>query len=999
MKYAKSLVATILLIAILTSLPVVAASDDLFCTFDTDDLTLEIDSIYVISGIVYSSTLHITEVSVDIYAPVSGHMGSCSVSTAGDGETELDCTDFMEICLGELGVYLIRWTVETKEGVGFSQPVEKRITVVEQVGGGTSSGSFTDRAPLGEDSGEAQGSIGDDTSDGSIFDDPEIGGDFEGDEALYVDDGTAGTPIDNDPDDVSDNGGGAFYADDGTAGTPIDNDSDNDDEVYYYSVRYDANGGGGAPSQETVIEGEHRISTKVPTRSGYLFEGWSTTRNGPVFYSAGDTVYLFDDLTLYAVWEMSGQEHWAKEYIRYVKDLGLIDDLSPGDFGADVDVSRATIVTALFRLSGDASYTKAGYVDVQSTAWYADAVNWAKEHGIANGVSQKEFAPNASITREQMATMLYRFALYTNCVNERASSSDMTRFSDYSSVNSWAKEAITWAVSIGLINGRTEKTLVPQGTATRAEAATLLKRFNESVLAERKVPSECSHSYVDGICELCGELCRHFFDVSACWDHNEPGTQKVVRGSGKWEFNNSSHWVISQTYKCTCTQCGSVIYTDVSYDDAEVQASKTAHQFKYHQFDENSHSIHCACGYLGYAVHSFEKGVCKYCGYERTTESATTSVADSIQSVLNGPLFSDAADYPFTIYEDYANSNGGTALYACLVVDTAENLSDLKYIAESSSVRVEDLNIDLARDLRGISNMIDNMDSSYYGKSVKEASGVLEWIFDIIKGDWENYDTIKDAYDVLSNYIEKEYFSPRSVFNYEYAKTIVDKIQTMQGNDRLVLIHSYENAMNRHVDMEKWIKGMHELSSLLDITKFVVKGAFYIFGDYSEPLEKLTVLKEAAEQSGDKNLVKAVQIYEELCNSALLRALNHAEEATWDSAEAAFGSAWQVVKISFLPVSGIASTCVMFEPITETKNGLATYAEALLAKKQRGKNVDESELREVLHALIDIRLYSCDLAMNLTWNEGTRASLRNLKGKMTDWHRQIDTLVDFWFAS
>ena len=774
-----------------------------------------------------------------------------------------------------------------------------------------------------------------------------------------------------------------------------------------FTVTYNANGGSGAPGQASVKEGEdYWISSQEPQRSGYVFRGWSTAKSGAAEYDPGDYIRIKSNLTLYAVWSSAEKGHWAAEYIQYIRELGLIDDLGAEGFAPDTNIDRATMIAALYRLSGDVCRQNANYQDVPSNAWYADAVSWAKEHGVANGVSQTEFAPNASITREQMATMLYRYALDAGCVDERGNDSDLTRFSDYSSVNSWAQEAMAWAVSIGLINGRTEKTLVPQGTATRAEAATILKRFNENILAERIAPSECDHIYANGVCEVCGEPCRHFFDVAACWDHDEPGTQKVVRGSGKWEFNSSAHWVISQTYKCVCTQCGSEIYTDVAYDDDEVWASRTSHSFKYKQYDESSHSIHCACGYMGYAAHSFENGVCKYCGYERINESVASSVADSIQSVLNGAMFSDAADYPFAIYEDYANSNGGTALYACLIVDNVENLSDLKYIAESSGTSLEDLNLDLARDLRSISKMVDKMDSTYYGESVKEAGGFLEWIteglYNIVGEDWENYDSFKEAYEVLRDYLEEEYFSPRSVFNYKYAKGVAEKIKTMQGDDRLILIHAYEHAMNRHVDMEKWIQGMNKISDYLDkfeIVVKVVKGAFYIFGDYSEALDKLAILKEATKQSLDKNLPKAFQIYEEQCNSTLLRALNYAEEVTWDKAEEALGTVWKGMKLALLPVSGIASTCVMFESVTETKDGLVTYAQTLLAKKQSGEDVDESELREVLHALTDIRLYSCDLAMTLTWNGGSRDSLRTLKGKMQNWHQQIDDLVDIWFGS
>ena len=749
---------------------------------------------------------------------------------------------------------------------------------------------------------------------------------------------------------------------------------------------------------------DYWISSQIPQRSGYVFQGWSTIKNGGVEYDSGDYIQIKSNLTLYAVWSSAEKEHWASEYIQYIRELGLIDDLGAEGFAPDTNIDRATMIAALYRLSGDVCRQNANYQDVPSNAWYADAVSWAKEHGVANGVSQTEFAPNASITREQMATMLYRYALEAGCVDERGNDSDLTRFSDYSSVNSWAQEAMAWAVSIGLINGRTEKTLVPQGTATRAEAATILKRFNENILAERIAPSECDHIYANGVCEVCGEPCRHFFDVAACWDHDEPGTQKVVRGSGKWEFNSSAHWVISQTYKCVCTQCGSEIYTDVAYDDDEVWASRTSHSFKYKQYDESSHSIHCACGYMGYAAHSFENGVCKYCGYERINESVASSVADSIQRVLNGAMFSDAADYPFAIYEDYANSNGGTALYACLIVDNAMNLSDLRYLAESSGVGFDETNLDLARDIRSLAKIIDSMDARYYVESFDEAASFFDWILEGLKKttgfDKSGYDAIADFYDSLEETIEFE-----SEISASVANGILKAIDDMPKADKKALIRAYEIAMDRHVNFEKWLQGMSKVSEVMkkvdgvmDIIKDA-QAAFYIFGDYSEALDKLAILKKATENSNDRNLPKAIAFHEKQYNSTLLRALEYAEQKGWEKMEDAFGVVWAGVKLALLPVSGIASACVMFESVTETKNGLAVYAQSLLAKKQRGENVDESELREVLHALVDIRLYSCDLAMKLTWNGGSRDSLRTLKGKMQNWHQQIDDLVDIWFGS
>ena len=116
-----------------------------------------------------------------------------------------------------------------------------------------------------------------------------------------------------------------------------------------------------------------------------------------------------------------------------------------------------------------------GFTDVASGAWYADAVTWAAENGIVNGVSDTEFAPNTNITREQFAAILYRYADYRDL--DVSGQDSLADFTDRGSISAYALEAMRWAVYEGLINGMTETTIVPQGTATRAQAATMFMRF------------------------------------------------------------------------------------------------------------------------------------------------------------------------------------------------------------------------------------------------------------------------------------------------------------------------------------------------------------------------------------------------------------------------------------------------------------------------------------------------------------------------------------------
>ena len=140
-------------------------------------------------------------------------------------------------------------------------------------------------------------------------------------------------------------------------------------------------------------------------------------------------------------------------------------------------MDRAMFATVLSRLYGaDTTGLTSSFADVNSGAWYEGAVTWAANMGFVNGVSPTHFAPSNSITRQEMITMIYRFAGKVGVdVSARA---DMSRFGDSDQVADWANDAMAWAVSIGLIQGRPEG-IVPEGTITRAEAAIILQRMAE----------------------------------------------------------------------------------------------------------------------------------------------------------------------------------------------------------------------------------------------------------------------------------------------------------------------------------------------------------------------------------------------------------------------------------------------------------------------------------------------------------------------------------------
>lgn len=173
------------------------------------------------------------------------------------------------------------------------------------------------------------------------------------------------------------------------------------------------------------------------------------------------------------------QDHWAKDEIVEAVWRGLFKGMDEDTFAPNAKITRGQLVTALYRMEGEPEgAAKSGFQDVKEDKYYTDAVNWAAENGIVNGIKADVFAPNQAVTREQFATILYRYAEYKELdVSARA---DLSAYKDADKVSSYAEDAISWAVAEGLIKGVSGTTLSPKGTATRAQAAVLLIRFQDT---------------------------------------------------------------------------------------------------------------------------------------------------------------------------------------------------------------------------------------------------------------------------------------------------------------------------------------------------------------------------------------------------------------------------------------------------------------------------------------------------------------------------------------
>lgn len=169
---------------------------------------------------------------------------------------------------------------------------------------------------------------------------------------------------------------------------------------------------------------------------------------------------------------------WYHEAVDYAVRKGLMNGVAADKFDPDGSTTRAMLVTILHRLEGEPAVSgKNPFHDVQPNRWYTDAVLWASANGIVNGYGDGAFGPMDTLTREQFAAILQRYAKYKGL--DVSSSADLSAYTDAASISAWALNAMQWANAEGLITGRTATTLVPQGSAKRSETAAILMRFLE----------------------------------------------------------------------------------------------------------------------------------------------------------------------------------------------------------------------------------------------------------------------------------------------------------------------------------------------------------------------------------------------------------------------------------------------------------------------------------------------------------------------------------------
>ena len=168
---------------------------------------------------------------------------------------------------------------------------------------------------------------------------------------------------------------------------------------------------------------------------------------------------------------------WNYEAVKFVCNTGLMRGVSASEFKPDSVVTRGMFVTVLYRLEGEPETEACTFGDVTDGEWYEKAVAWAVINGIVYGMSATEFAPDTNITREQIATIMFRYAQYKGM--DAITSEENLYFTDSGEISEYAVSAMNWAVGTGLMKGKSTTTINPKDNATRAEIAAILQRFIE----------------------------------------------------------------------------------------------------------------------------------------------------------------------------------------------------------------------------------------------------------------------------------------------------------------------------------------------------------------------------------------------------------------------------------------------------------------------------------------------------------------------------------------
>ena len=258
--------------------------------------------------------------------------------------------------------------------------------------------------------------------------------------------------------------------------------------VTYYTLHFETNGGSAITDMREENNTRISLTKYVPTRHGYTFIGWYSDHN---LTNQVSEVSLTKNMTVYAGWRADenpdivvnpftdvSEKDWFYNDAMFVYKNGLMLGTSKTLFSPHGTVTRGMMATILWRMEGSlAPKDENSFTDVEAGMWYADAITWTTANGIFAGYSKDKLGPDDPVTREQLTAIFYRYADYKGY--KLTITGNLDKFEDADKITDYAKTVMQWAVGNGLIKGKSENLLDPQGTATRAEISAMLHRFVE----------------------------------------------------------------------------------------------------------------------------------------------------------------------------------------------------------------------------------------------------------------------------------------------------------------------------------------------------------------------------------------------------------------------------------------------------------------------------------------------------------------------------------------
>ena len=259
--------------------------------------------------------------------------------------------------------------------------------------------------------------------------------------------------------------------------------------VTYYTLHFETNGGSAITDMREANNTHLSLTKYVPTRHGHTFIGWYSDQS---LTNQISEVSLTKNMTVYAGWRADenldivvnpftdvSEKDWFYNDAMFVYKNGLMLGTSKTLFSPHGTVTRGMMATILWRMEGSlAPKDENSFTDVEAGMWYADAITWTTANGIFAGYSKDKFGPDDPVTREQLTAIFYRYADYKGY--KLTVTGNLDKFEDADKITDYAKTVMQWAVGNGLIKGKSETLLDPQGTATRAEIAAMLHRFVEN---------------------------------------------------------------------------------------------------------------------------------------------------------------------------------------------------------------------------------------------------------------------------------------------------------------------------------------------------------------------------------------------------------------------------------------------------------------------------------------------------------------------------------------